>query len=336
MLSSITSIFKGDPESKTLAAKLRKLCEKGTVDEVSHQLDLGEVDLYPQDGSISPASLFNSSMEGNNMPVLKYLITRFQDGQPKLPWELALDISAKAVRNLEHFKLLSELNPEVMNAYYGHMGNASGWAVAGNHIEVVAFMLKNGLNPDQPLCGNRPAIHRAASDGNAEMITLLIDHGADLKKTNVLAEAQEEGKVNILKLLVEKGGMDINTPQIVPFDPDADSEVAEASDDDAAADAEAAAVDDEAADGKGADGKGADCEAAAGLAADLGWNEEGKYNYHYNDDGYDYDYMRRYGASEKSPVLHLAIAQKQAEVVRAILLDLEADATAKDGKGRTA
>lgn len=323
MLSSIKSLFTGDPASKTPAARLRKICEKGTVDEVSHQLDHGGVDLQG-DGS-KPGSLIEAAMEGDNIPVLKYLITRFQDGQSTLPWEAAHGASMQAVKNVEHFKLLWEANPGVMTTHYGHAGNAPGWAVLGNHLKVVAFMLEKGLGPDEPTVWNRPAINCAAADGNAEMIILLLDHGANIKKTNVLAEAQEEGRIDILKLLVEKGGMDINTPQKDPDFYD-DSDVEEDGDvNDGNDDNEAKVDDDKADDDKVDDDKAGDGKAGDGRADDG------------NDD--DDDYMATYEASEaakKSPVLHLAIAHKQPEVIRALLLDLNADAMATDRKGRTA
>lgn len=264
MLSFLKSLFtKEEPRTE-----LERACEESTVEEVTRQLDL-------QKGDFRPESLLNRAMWGNNVPVLTYLIARFKDGQPKLPWEIARGASMDAARNVEYYKLLWEANPDILTAHFGHMGNAGGLVILARCAPTLAFMLEKGLDPDSPEFNSKPAIHVAASEGYLEIVTMLLDHGANIKQTNSLAEAQDEGQLDVLKFLVEKGGMDVNMAQK-----------------------------------KVNDSPGYD-----------------------SDEDDDPDVAE---AAKASPVLHLAIAKGQREVVRFLLQELNADATVTDGKGRTA
>jgi ankyrin repeat protein len=247
----------------TPASGLLGACKSGTVDEVSRQMDVEPGNRPPS------AELLAAAMDGNNTPVLEYLIAKFKDDQPSPPWQADYKVIMQATERLEHFKLFWEADPSVSTAYLGHTGNVPGFAVMGQNIPMLAFLLKTGVNPDDAQLMHRPAINWAVHSGYSEIVDLLLDHGAHVKESNALAIAQEADKLDILKLLVEKGGMDINVAQ------------------------ESASDDDQ------------------------------------GDNDGD-------GTANTGPVLHLAIAKGQAEMVRALLQDLKADATVKDGEGRTA
>lgn len=245
------------------ASGLHDACKSGTVDEVSRQLDV-------EPGNHPPAGLLKAAMDGNNTPVLKYLITKFKDDQPSSPWQADYTVIMNATERLEHFKLFWEADPSVNMAYMGHTGNTPGLAVLGQNIPLLVFLLETGVNPNDAQLLHRPAITQAVRLGYSDIVGLLLDHGAHVKESNALAMALRLDRLDIMKLLVEKGGMDINAAQ------------ESASDDD----------------------------------------------YSGDDDGDD--------VANTGPVLHLAIAKGQTEMVRALLQDLNADPTAKDGKGRTA
>ncbi|KAH6672783.1 ankyrin repeat-containing domain protein [Plectosphaerella plurivora] len=246
------------------ASALLDACKSGTVDEVSRQLNL-------ESGSQPSAELLKAAIDGNNTPVLGYLIAKFKDEQPLPPWQADRIVIMEAAERLEHFKLFWEADPSVNMAYLGHTGNMPGWAVLRRDVPLLTFLLKTGANPDDAELFHRPAITRAISFGYSDIVSLLLDHGAHVKESNALAIALEADKlqVDIIKLLVEKGGMDLNIAQKSASD----------------------------------DGSG-------------------------DNDGDD--------AAKTGPVLHLAIAKGQTEIVRALLQDLKADPTVKDGEGRTA
>jgi ankyrin repeat protein len=246
----------------TPASSLRDACRSGTVDEVSRRLEA-------EPGNHQSAELLAAAMEWNNTPVLEYLITKFKDDQPSPPWQADYKVIMQATERLEHFKLFWEADPSVSTAHLGHTGNVPGFAVMGQNIPLLAFLLNTGVNPDDAQLMHKPAINWAIHSGYSEIVSLLLDHGAHVKELNALAIALEADKLDILKLLVEKGGMDVNVVQ------------EDASNDD-----------------------------------------------HDDEDGDD--------AANTGPVLHLAITKGQTEMVRALIQDLKADATVKDGKGRTA
>lgn len=272
MWSFLTSLFTTDPYTK-----IRNTFKSGSIEDVTRQLPL--LDLHAE--GTTPAHLMAAAIEGDNLPVFKYHLAKFKDDETFTRWETTWKAAQAATKNLKYFKLLWEADPSISTVEFNHIGNTAGFAIVSDQTDVVAFLLEKGLDPNSPEFAYHPAIENAAGNGNLEIVRMLLDYGANVKETNALARAQCLGHIEMLKLLVQKGGMDINGPQKrwVDF---TGYEPADEDDNDEAPDTE---------------------------------EEE---------------------AAQKSPVLHLAVAKGQIEVVRALLFDLKADATLTDGKGRTA
>ncbi|CEJ85944.1 hypothetical protein VHEMI03965 [[Torrubiella] hemipterigena] len=188
------------------ASRLRKACKSGTIDDVSHQLTL-------QMGNYQPPELFMAAMDGNNCPVLEYLITNFRDDKPSPPWYTDYKVIMQATQRLEHFKLFWAADPSVSTAYLGHTGNALGLVVLGGNVPLLRFLLEAGANPNDAQLMHRPAANFAIHSACSEIVNLLVDYGASIKESNALAIALDAGRMDILKLLIEKGGMDINIIQ---------------------------------------------------------------------------------------------------------------------------
>ncbi|MCX8524715.1 ankyrin repeat domain-containing protein [Chryseobacterium formosus] len=90
---------------------------------------------------------------------------------------------------------------------------ALGYAVSYNNIEVAKFLLKNGANPD--LSEIKPdtftPLMWAAEGNDLEMIQLLLEHGADVRRKNKYNNATAlwktviPGSLEAAKLLVSAG-----------------------------------------------------------------------------------------------------------------------------------
>ncbi|KAH7120549.1 ankyrin repeat protein [Dactylonectria macrodidyma] len=98
-------------------------------------------------------------------------------------------------------------------------GTALYCAVAGNHIDIVRKLLENEPKADinvQPL-GEDMLMIRAVCTGNTELVSLLMEHGADIDfvdpnghfSKTPLARATNEGNIDMVRFLLDKGA-DIN------------------------------------------------------------------------------------------------------------------------------
>lgn len=188
---------------------LRQACKTGTVADVAQHLEA-----HARFDQSQRTELFKDAIEGNNLPILQYLINKFKDERPP-PWQADYTVimAAGEPERLDCFKLLHEANPSATTAYLGHTGNIAGLAILGENIPLLKFLLGTGLDPNTAELMHQPAVLRAVQLGSVETLNLLLDHGATVKGTNALGLAVEAEKIDTLKALVEKGGMDINTAQ---------------------------------------------------------------------------------------------------------------------------
>jgi ankyrin repeat protein len=72
---------------------------------------------------------------------------------------------------------------------------ALAWAVLNRHFAIATFLLERGANIDTDWATHEPAsiLHEAAIQGNEEAVRFLIDHGADLTKTDYRYRSNAEG-----------------------------------------------------------------------------------------------------------------------------------------------
>lgn len=223
MVSFLSKIFSKDKPEPGFDhfAEFRRVCENGgTVDEASRSL-----------GFIH-GELIRAAMAANNVPVMKYLINKFKDDQPMPPWRIDYLTIMVATEKLEYFKLFYDVDPLVGIWGCGHVANVPGLAVLGSDVPLLDFLLKKGINPDDAMTFGRPSMSHAVHSGKLEIVNMLLDHGATVKGSNALAIAQEADRFDVIKLLVDKGKMDINIAQhsnaysYNPEDADEDGEIA--------------------------------------------------------------------------------------------------------------
>lgn len=87
-------------------------------------------------------------------------------------------------------------------------------AASYGDVKFVKFLLDNGANINRGTYYKNKPLYRGVSSGNPDMVKYLLDRGAE-NNINFVWEAVNRGKLEIVKILVEKGGIDINaTPAL--------------------------------------------------------------------------------------------------------------------------
>ena len=83
-------------------------------------------------------------------------------------------------------------------------------ADAGNH-SMVRYMLEKGAEPNRRLdCeGRKTTLACAAWHSDEEMVQLLLQYGARLQESGALVMAAQEGKLDMVRMLIAKGA-DVN------------------------------------------------------------------------------------------------------------------------------
>lgn len=85
-------------------------------------------------------------------------------------------------------------------------------AVEDGDVARVNHLLSRGANPSMDFEGY-PALEQAASDGNVEIVRLLLEHGADVNVRNAwtghtpLMSAKENHHEKVVKLLLDAGAL---------------------------------------------------------------------------------------------------------------------------------
>jgi ankyrin repeat protein len=78
-------------------------------------------------------------------------------------------------------------------------------AIRANRIDIARMLMRAGANPNKPL----PVLPAAVENGYAEMVTLLLERGADPNRGSLgvspLHQAAEMGRLDLVKSLVERG-----------------------------------------------------------------------------------------------------------------------------------
>ena len=89
-------------------------------------------------------------------------------------------------------------------------GTALIAAAAGGHGNIVSLLLDRGADPNLGVPGDGNPLIMAASEGRTEMVSLLLGRGARIEEVvpgdeNALCKASEQGQLNVAKLLVNRG-----------------------------------------------------------------------------------------------------------------------------------
>jgi ankyrin repeat protein len=110
--------------------------------------------------------------------------------------------------HFEIAKLLLEKGADV-NIMADEGFTALDAAIAKNRVEVVQLLLNKGANPNRYVAGATP-LYDAAGYGYAQIVSLLIEHGADINaksfgRTTALAIAIQNNHLDVVNLLKKAG-----------------------------------------------------------------------------------------------------------------------------------
>lgn len=106
----------------------------------------------------------------------------------------------------ETYKILIEAGVIDIDYYIPWFGDVLGIMADANNINWVRYCLEHGADPNKNLIEEfRTPLAAAASNGNAEMVQLLLEYGAALNGSGAIVVAAEQGHGHIVELLLENG-----------------------------------------------------------------------------------------------------------------------------------
>lgn len=104
----------------------------------------------------------------------------------------------------ETYKALIETKVVDIDHYIPWFGDVLVIMADANNIDWVRYSLEHGADPNKNLIEEfRTPLAAAASNGNADMVQLLLDYGAALNGSGAIVVAAEEGYGHIVLLLLE-------------------------------------------------------------------------------------------------------------------------------------
>ncbi len=108
--------------------------------------------------------------------------------------------------DLRTVRQIVEASPKVIKECLdyepGWWGKPIHWAVINNRKNIAAYLLANGADPNCEDKGGTGPLYLAVKTGNADMVKLLLDSGAEIKKDRPLCVAPNTATA---KLLIDRG-----------------------------------------------------------------------------------------------------------------------------------
>jgi hypothetical protein len=104
------------------------------------------------------------------------------------------------------YKVLIEAGVVDINYYIPWFGDVLGIMADANNINWARYCLEHGADPNKNRIEEyRTSLAAAASNGNTEMVQLLLEYGAAINGSGAIVVAAEEGHGHIVQLLLENG-----------------------------------------------------------------------------------------------------------------------------------
>ncbi|KAF9552382.1 ankyrin [Agrocybe pediades] len=101
-----------------------------------------------------------------------------------------------------------------INQSAGHTGDALSHAAADDGTDLARFLLEHGADPNKnERAGMWTALDLAVMHASPATAQLLIDHGAAIQNTNALIIAAQDGRIDMLELLLNNGAKVDEVPE---------------------------------------------------------------------------------------------------------------------------
>ena len=166
-------------------------CASGQVDELRRILaNMNDVDRRSPDFFVS---MLLSATRSGQVSIVQYLVT--QGISVKINRETGLAIAKAGSRPI--YEAVYTVDPDVVNLHFGHTGDPVTVAVSSNNIEVLSLLLDKGadVNAGRYLSRWSP-IAFAAKCSTEKIITALVHHGAQISGSNALQHAAYYGRLD--------------------------------------------------------------------------------------------------------------------------------------------
>ncbi|KAF1315574.1 Tkl protein kinase, partial [Globisporangium splendens] len=202
--------------SVTGASELHDAVQRGDLAQIEELIKSGDVDVETRDDQKGATALLLAAGKGKHQ-VVDLLLT------------LGADVNAQGGKNgmtplhgaakNGHFAVVERLILAGGATIQVNLLDRSGctalyWAVRKGYLEIVAFLLDHGADPEATEADWRP-LHTACAKDNLEMVQLLLSKGADVNATmesgvTPLDFTAAQGSIETAQMLLD-GGADINT-----------------------------------------------------------------------------------------------------------------------------
>lgn len=190
-----------------LKDKLLDACSRGDLPELKSLLS--DPDIKGTHSAPLIQLMLQTSAEKGHVSLVAFLL----DSNPTIEIDTYLARSA-AWGGIEVYKFLFSRNSDIINWYFGHLGNAVIAAVKRQDAELLRFLLDNGGDPGRSIAESTryltfTAVETAVLQSTEEMVRILVSYGALLVGTEALQHAAALGRLGMVRCLLEQGA-DIN------------------------------------------------------------------------------------------------------------------------------
>ena len=193
---------------------ITSLIKQGQVDPVKTLLATSPT-TYDDNAIIM---LLQMSIESMNLDIMHYLLDTYKPDSNSPLFCDKVSLASVGLGKTEAFKILTAYHPSILTWDLSHFGDALGHAVLANNLPLAQFILKEAdCDPNKSQLAHQPTIEHAAYFGKYEMMELLLKHGAQINGTKTLYKAMQSGSVDMLSLLMENTGGNINMIQPVKW-----------------------------------------------------------------------------------------------------------------------